>query len=48
MDTDSQVVQYFAGRWQHLDEHARRLMAASKAVELGCGGLSRAKLASAG
>jgi hypothetical protein len=27
--------------WPHLDEHARRLVAASKAVELGYGGLSR-------
>jgi hypothetical protein len=41
MDTDAQVVQYFAGIWAHLDEHARRLVAASKAIELGYGGLSR-------
>ena len=27
--------------WPHLDEHARRLVAASKAVELGYGGVSR-------
>jgi DDE family transposase len=27
--------------WPHLDEHARRLVAASKAVELGYGGISR-------
>src|SRR5437016_11609257 len=26
--------------WPHLDEHARRLVAASKAVELGYGGVS--------
>ena len=26
--------------WPHLDEHARRLVAASKAVELGYGGIS--------
>ena len=32
---------YFAGIWPHLDEHARRLVAASKAVELGYGGISR-------
>jgi hypothetical protein len=41
MDTDAQVAQYFAGMWPHLDEHARRLVAASKAVELGYGGISR-------
>jgi hypothetical protein len=27
--------------WPHLDEHARRLVAACKAVELGYGGISR-------
>src|SRR6202140_1731681 len=41
MDTDAQLAQYFAGMWPHLDEHARRLVAASKAVELGYGGISR-------
>src|SRR5208337_4533460 len=41
MDTDAQVAQYFAGMWPHLDEHARRLVASSKAVELGYGGVSR-------
>ena len=41
MDTDAQLVQFFAGIWPHLDEHARRLVAASKAVELGYGGISR-------
>ena len=41
MDTDVQVAQYFAGMWPHLDEHARRLVAASKAVELGYGGISQ-------
>src|SRR5450631_1598585 len=41
MDTDAQLTQYFAGMWPHLDEHARRLVAASKAVELGYGGVSR-------
>jgi hypothetical protein len=40
MDTDTQLAQYFAGMWPHLDEHARRLVAASKAVELGYGGVS--------
>ena len=35
MDADAQLTQYFAGMWPHLDEHARRLVAASKAVELG-------------
>ena len=38
---DAQLIQYFAGLWPHLDEHARRLVAASKAVELGYGGISR-------
>src|SRR5216684_3060987 len=41
MDADVQLSQYFAGMWPHLDEHARRLVAASKAVELGYGGISR-------
>jgi hypothetical protein len=41
MDGDAQLVRYFAGMWPHLDEHARRLVAASKAVELGYGGISR-------
>ena len=41
MDTDAQLAQFFAGMWPHLDEHARRLVAASKAVELGYGGISR-------
>jgi DNA-binding phage protein len=41
MDGDAQRAQYFAGMWPHLDEHARRLVAASLAVELGCGGVSR-------
>ena len=35
------LAQYFASIWPHLDEHARRLVAASKAVELGYGGVSR-------
>src|SRR5216684_914951 len=41
MDADVQLSQYFAGMWPHLDEHARRLVAASKAVEVGYGGISR-------
>ena len=41
METDTQLNQYFASLWSHLDEHARRLVAASKAVELGYGGISR-------
>jgi DDE family transposase len=41
MDSDVQLARYFASIWPHLDEHARRLVAASKAVELGYGGISR-------
>lgn len=41
MGADGQLRQYFARIWPHLDEHARRLVAASKAVELGYGGVSR-------
>jgi hypothetical protein len=41
MDSDGQLIRYFVGMWPHLDEHARRLVAASKAVELGYGGVSR-------
>jgi len=41
MDTDAQLARYFAGMWPHLDEHTRRLVAASKAVELGYGGVSQ-------
>jgi Rhodopirellula transposase DDE domain len=41
VDPDAQLDRYFAGMWPHLDEHARRLVAASKAVELGYGGISR-------
>ena len=41
MDSDTQLAQYFASIWPHLDEHARRLVAANKAVELGYGGVSR-------
>ena len=36
MDTDAQLAQYFAGMWPHLG-----LVAASQAVELGYGGISR-------
>src|ERR1035437_1497977 len=45
MDTDAQLAQFFAGMWPHLDEHARRLVAASQAVELGYGGISRVRRA---
>jgi hypothetical protein len=41
VDGDVQLNQYFAAIWPHLDEHGRRLVAASKAVELGYGGVSR-------
>lgn len=41
MDADAQLTQYFASLWPHLDEHARRLVAANKAAELGYGGVSR-------
>ena len=41
MDLEAQLDRYFAGIWPHLDERARRLVAASKAVELGYGGISR-------
>lgn len=41
MGIDAQLDRYFAGMWPHLDEHARRLVAASKAVELGYGGISQ-------
>ena len=41
MGADAQLERYFAGLWPHLDEHARRMVAASKAVELGYGGISR-------
>jgi hypothetical protein len=41
VDAYAQLCRYFAGIWPHLDEHARRLVAASKAVELGYGGVSR-------
>jgi hypothetical protein len=41
VDADVQLTRYFAAIWPHLDEHARRLMAANKAAELGYGGVSR-------
>jgi hypothetical protein len=41
MDADAQLRQYFANIWPHLDEHARRLVAANKAVEMGYGGVSQ-------
>ena len=45
MDPDTELTRFFAGMWPHLDEHARRLVAANKAVELGEGGISRVKFA---
>jgi len=47
VDSDAQLSQYFASIWPHLDEHARRLVAANKAVELGYGGVSRVSRACA-
>ena len=41
MSTYVQLVEYFSCMWPHLDEHSRRLIAASKAVELGYGGISQ-------
>ncbi len=41
MGTDAQIAQCFPGMWPQLDEYARRLAAASKAVELGYGGIAR-------
>lgn len=41
MNIDDQLIQQFASIWPHLDEHTRRLVAASKAVELGYGGISQ-------
>jgi hypothetical protein len=41
MISDAQITRHFSCIWPHLDEHARRLVAASKAVELGYGGISR-------
>ena len=46
MDADAPLTQFFASIWPHLDEHARRLVAANKAVELGYGGVSRVSRAS--
>jgi hypothetical protein len=41
MNTDIQLIQYFVCMWPYLDEHARRIVAASKAAQLGYGGISR-------
>jgi hypothetical protein len=41
VDIEAQLIQYFAVLWPHLDEHARRLVAGTKAVEPGYGGVSR-------
>jgi hypothetical protein len=47
MGAEAQLAQYFVGIWPHLDELARRLVAASQAVELGYGGVSRVSRACA-
>ena len=41
METNSQLKKRFAQIWPHLDERARRLVAAQDAVRLGYGGISR-------
>ena len=41
MKTDSQLKAHFVSVWPHLNETARRLMAANEAVQLGYGGVSR-------
>jgi len=41
MISDAQLREYFVRLWPHLDERARRVVAAGKAVELGFGGISR-------
>lgn len=41
MKTDAQLEAHFASVWPHLSENARRLIAASEAVQLGYGGISR-------
>lgn len=41
MKTDAQLKAHFVSLWPHLNETARRLVAASEAVQLGYGGISR-------
>jgi hypothetical protein len=41
MNNDAHLHQHFAVLWPHLNERDRRLVAASKALELGRGGISR-------
>lgn len=41
MNADEQLLLHFATVWHHLDERARRVVAAGKALELGYGGISR-------
>jgi hypothetical protein len=41
MIIDAELKEQFALVWPHLDERARRLVAANKALELGYGGISR-------
>jgi len=45
MNSENDLRMQFALVWPHLDERARRLIAASKAVELGYGGVSKVSLA---
>jgi hypothetical protein len=45
VNTDEQLSQYLANILPHLDERARRLVAAGKADELGYGGISRVQRA---
>ena len=40
MKTDARLKEQFARVWPHLDEHTRRLIAASEAIKLGYGGIS--------
>ena len=41
MSSDDDLRRYFSMMWPHLNERARRMVAAGKAVELGYGGVSR-------
>jgi hypothetical protein len=41
MNSDGRLHRHLASLWPHLDEHSRRLVAASTAVDLGHGGMSR-------
>jgi len=41
MKTDSKLKAHFVSVWPHLNETARRQVAANEAVQLGYGGVSR-------